>query len=417
MRTGKKIIYFYSYNDYMSNRTDNAIKPMRVQKRLLQFNSLPFAYGSLSDESYTSTFKGTTQPYTNNAHGGYYPTLGEFGKLETTELTATISISTKAVSREDRVPFFKFIKRQLAKSGKLWAVQNGTDIIWTNARVISVNEVLTYKSETDMLRLSVTFELIDGYWVMASRTRTFLCEYCPGSFQMFDPYYCWDVNSITGSCTDTSNGICHPCPETLYEPPVIGKCNANPLCHFPTIYPLNNQKHGTYTPSLVDIFSDVCPNNYFLKYDCDAEKEWFCFDAAWGNKYRLDARHVKNTTTIHFCSRTDLPTEMIRLRLMGNFVNPEITINGDILQIGSSETQSYFANGILTIGYGAAVYANEWGNMRDPDLNKTELSPSLLQRSNTPLFQIMPGDNTITVSNNDKGKDAYIYVQPVEITY
>lgn len=401
----------------MSTRTDNAIKPMRVQKRLLQFNSLPFAYGDLSDESYTSTFKGTTQSYTNNAHGGYYPTLGEFGKLETTEMTATLSISTKKVSREDRVPFFKFIKRQLAKSGKLWAVQNGTDIIWANARVLSVNEVLGFKSETDMLRLSVTFELIDGYWVMASKTRTFLCEYCPGNFQMFDPYYCWDINDLAGSCTDQNNGFCHPCPEKLYEPPVQIKCKAQPLCYYPAIYPKHNEQRDIHIPSLVDIFSDICPNNYFLNYDCEAEKERFCFDATWGIKHRLHSNKVNNKTTIHFCSRTDLPTEMVRVRLLGEFSNPRVTINGDSVQIGSAATSSYNSNGILTIGYGPAVYSNEWGNMRDPDAKKQEINTSLITRSNTPMFMVMPGDNTVTVENNNKGVDSYVYIQPIEITY
>lgn len=403
------------------SRTDNATKPMRIQKRLLQFNSLPFAYGDLTDESYTSTFKGESQSYTNNAHGSYYPTLGEFGKLETSEFTATISISTREVSREDRVPFFKFIKRQLAQSGKLWAVQNGTDVIWTNARVVSINEVLSFKTETDMLRLSVTFELVDGYWVMASRTRTFLCEYCPGNFQEFDPYYCWDTRDLVGRCDATGKAVCHPCIDALYEPPHIQKCEGQPLCHFPAVYTFHDEKNDDHTPSLVDIFSGTCPNNYHITYDCEREKEYFCFDATWGKKYHLDARGIYNKTTVHFCSKTDLPTDMVRIRLSGNFLSPKVTVNGDSVHIGvgSNGYPPLNSKGILTIGYGTQIRKNENNNYRDPDYGGGEISPNdyLIVRTNTPMFQIMPGDNTITVEGNVKGEDAFIYIDPVEITF
>lgn len=403
------------------SRTDNATKPMRVQKRLLQFNALPFAFGDLADESYTATFKGESQSYTNNAHGSYYPTLGEFGKLETSEFTATISISTREVSREDRVPFFKFIKRQLAQSGKLWAVQNGTDVIWTNARVVSINEVLSFKTETDMLRLSVTFELIDGYWVMASKTRTFLCEYCPGNFQEFDPYYCWDYRDMAGRCDARGKTVCHPCIEALYEAPSMEKCKGQPLCHFPAVYTFHDDGHGEHTPSLVDIFSDVCPNNYHITYDCEREKEYFCFDATWGNKYRLDARELNNRTEIHYCSKTDLPTEMVRIRLSGNFNSPLITVNGDSVSIGRSlaGTAPFSHQGIITIGFGTQIYTNEYGNYREPEAHAQEVSPNSYQidRTNTPMFQLMPGDNTIVIEGNVKGEDAFAYIQPVEITF
>lgn len=401
------------------SRTDNATKPMRIQKRLLQFNSLPFAYGDLTDESYTSTFKGESQPYTNNAHGSYYPTLGEFGKLETSEFTATISISTKEVGREDRVPFFKFIKRQLAQSGKLWAVQNGTDVIWTNARVVSINEVLSFKTETDMLRLSVTFELIDGYWVMASRTRTFLCEYCPGNFREFDPYYCWDTHDLLGRCGSAIS--CHPCIEALYEPPTLSKCVGDPLCYFPVIYTFEDRNKNTHVPSLVDIFSDTCPNNYHVNYDCEEEKKRFCFDETWGYKYRLRSDKSTNTTTIHFCSKTDLPTNMVRVRLMGHYITPTIKINDDNLVIGKQTDTKPPLNtdGILTVGYGVQIYHNAPGNYRDPEFGKAELTSNLWEivRDNTPMFQVMPGDNTITVSGNQRGKDAFVYIQPIEITF
>lgn len=386
--------------------------PLRVHKRLLQFNSLPFSFGELEEQSYTTTFKGETQSYTNNAHGGYFPTLGEFGKLNVSEFQATVVLSLKKIGCEDKVRFLRFVKRQLAKSGKLWATQNGVELIWAHARCTSINEVVSIPGDTDKLRLGLSFELIDGFWVLASRTRTFLCEYCPERFQDFDPYYCWDVNDLTGVCDPSGVSKCYPCLSNLYEPVEYEGCDWKPLCNFP-VNDRYIKRDGTIVPSLREIFGPTCPNNFAIDYSCEREKEYFCFDAAWGSKFRLKADEVNNTTTIQFCSKTDIPTELLRIRLLGDFVNPTVEVNGDTVNIGNTNNPQYL-NGITTIGYGAKVYTTN--DRRNPDENIIDLE-SITERSNTPMFLLQPGINTIKISGNKLKGDAYAYIQPIEITY
>lgn len=390
----------------------NSNTPLRVYKRLLQFNALPFAFGELEEQSYTTTFKGETQSYTNNAHGGYFPTLGEFGKLNVSEFNATVTLSLKNIGCEDKIRFLRYVKRQLAKSGKLWATQNGVELIWTNARCTSINEVVTFPGDTDKLRLGLSFELIDGYWVLASKTRTFLCEYCPERFEDFDPYYCWDINDLAGVCDPSGVSKCYPCLNNLYEPVKFEGCDWKPLCNFPLKQRYHKQD-GSTIPSLTEIFGPMCPNNYAIDYSCEREKEYFCFDASWGSKFRLRADGVNNETEITFCSRTDIPSDFVRIRLLGRFDNPSIEVNGDKVWVGSTSNPQHI-NGILTVGFGTRVYTTS--DRRDPEANTVNLEANT-NRTNTPMFQFKPGINTIKITGNHLREDAFAYIQPVEITY
>lgn len=76
-------------------------------------------------------------------------------------------------------------------------------------------------------------------------------------------------------------------------------------------------------------------------------------------------------------------------------------------------------NGVMTIGFGPEIYSTD--NPRSGEKNQdgseaTEIS-TMFSRSNTPYFQVMPGMNDIVVVGNQKGSDAFIYVEPVETTW
>ena len=132
----------------MSNSNKNSL---RVHKRLLQYNQLPFAFGEINNPSYSIAFKGEIQAYTNAAHGGYYPSLNDWGKLETSTFSADISLDFKDVECDEKVRYFRFIKRQFSKSGKLFATQGGNEIIWTNVRAATINEVVDEPHARDIL--------------------------------------------------------------------------------------------------------------------------------------------------------------------------------------------------------------------------------------------------------------------------
>lgn len=394
----------------MSNR------PVRIQKRLLQFNQIPFAFGEITGPAYTVSFKGESQPYTNNAHGSYFPTLGESGILESSTFRASFDIDFRKLGCEDKVRYARFIKRELAKSGKLWAVQNATELLWTNARVTDIIEEVDDPGTKDMFRFSVTFELIDGYWRLAKRTRTFLCEYCPNRFEDFDTQYCNDLYDYYGLC-DSDGRVCGlPCNYSIDTKGDYEGCKWKPLCFFPLYNDrITKDENGMplYVPSLYNMFGVNCSNQYYIRYDCDLEKSWFCHDGWWGRKWRLDTKAEINTTPITFCSRTDLPTDKVRVRLVGKFINPSVTINGDTLTIPTPENSDGM-DGAITIGYGTEVLYSR--NKRDPFDNAQDIS-YLCQRTNTPMFELQAGSNSAIVKGNVFGKDAQVYIDSVDITW
>jgi hypothetical protein len=420
----------------------NQNTPLRIQKRLLQFNQLVFAFGWVTDPSYTVSFKGETQPYTNAAHGGYFPTFGEFGKLNVAEFSATVAFDFKKVECEDREQYARYIKRQLALAGKLWATQNGGEIIWTNARVRSINEVVNIPEETDMLRLNITFELVDGYWRIAKPTRTFLCEdFCVSRFKDFDPYYCTDLDDMVGQCGKDGTSKCFPCLQSLFKDPVVIGCydKDTPERYESTIqyHPLCYYKKE----SLRQMFSKSCPNNHFIDYSCEAEEVWFCYDASWGKKFRLraDDKNNRNVTRIQLCSRTDLPTQMVRIRLYGDWTMNKITVRQlnpyymaeykklpgnvlandnrvmDSLVIGTPSLPFNVGKAVVTGGYGANIYYSQ--NLKKPDKGIIEISPDQIVRSNTPVFEVQPGINVFEVTGNKYGLDAFIYIETIDVTY
>lgn len=369
---------------------------IRLQKRLLQFNNLVFAYADIVSSSYTSSFKGESTPYTNALHGSYYPNFGAWGKLNTSEFEAEVTIDFSDLGCEqDYVRYLRFIKRELARSGKLWAVQGGSEIVWANARVLSINEAIA-PGDTDTLHLTIQFELIDGFWILASPTRTCVSRYCAPNFVDFDENYCYSLQDLTGACNSGGNQ-CLPCNKIATDP-YPNEIPCDPLCKFSK-------------DDLIQMFSRECPGSYAFKYDCEMEKANFCYDAAWGEKKRLNktGMYYSNSTTFDFCSRTDIPTEMVRITLVGSFENPTVTINGRSVTINGS-----FDNQAITIGEGLEIYLSN--DIKDP----YSTTSSLINQatfSGVPYFTMNPGLNRITVTGNQYQKNSFVYVRPVDITF
>lgn len=390
----------------MSNRS------LRMQKRLLQYGVVPFSFAEIEDPTYTISFKGNSQAYTNATHGSYYPTLGESGVFNAGTFRANFSISFKDLGCEDKIRYARFLKRELAKSGKLWAVQNGTEIVWTNARITDISESVDQPYRKDMFNFSATFELLDGVWTMAKRTRTFLCEYCPNRFEDFDPNYCVDLYDYYGVCSDENN--CLPCDLDMEEPEYKG-CEWKPLCY----YPLFNSRYTSdmdgniiSIPSIYDMFGVDCANQWYINYNCGLEKDYFCYDEPWGRKWKLSSSSIKNVTSKTFCSRTDLPTTGVMVRLLGTFVDPTVTVNGDTVKIPSDNGAPY--EGIITIGFGNKIWYTT--DEREPYKNAVDITFTA-ERSNTPMFELHAGKNTIEVTGNVYNKSSWVYVDEKAITF
>lgn len=405
--------------------TWNNKRPLRVQKRLLQFNNIPFAFGEVVNPTYSATFKGTTQSYTNATHGGYYPQMGQYGKLQVSQFDAELDFSFNGIECDDKVRYARFIRRQFAKSGKLFATQSGNEVIWTNARVVSINEVMSAPTQRDVLRLSVTFELVDGYWRYASRTRAFICEYCPASFSQFDDGYCIDATDFAGKCSPAGSIACLPCEVDMSQGPVVGTCDLvaghpelgwKPLCNF------SDKERAA-------MFGQNCANRYFINYSCDLENEYFCYDVPFGEKHHLKASDNFNETVINHCSKTDIPTSFIRMRLVGEFLNPSVRIQKPVGI--DKKTNEYIyedvdaiehkfgapattVNGTMTIGFGPTITTSS--SVRNSTKDVVDVTADY-DKSNTPMFEFQPGWNRIVVTGNKLRKDSWLYIEEIPITY
>lgn len=396
----------------MSNR------PVRLQKRLLQFNAVPFAFGEIDDPEYSISVKGEAQNYTNNAHGAYYPTLGESGILEPSSFRATISFDFRKIACQEKVRYARFIKRQLLVSGKLWAVQNGVELMWTNAIARDISEAQGDRAIRDIFTVSVTFELPDGYWRLAKPTRTFLCEYCPNRYEDFDPDFCNDAYDYNGVCGSSNN--CLPCVVDMSTPVTEQACDWRPLCEYPLYNPRKTQSRNPNNPkqfidkiipSRYDMFGVQCSNQYYLDYSCQKEKDYFCYDEGWGRKFRIPTTEAGQPYTFSYCSNTDLPTNQVKVRLVGSFTNPKVTINGDSMQFFGN-----LDNAILVLGFGPRAYTN-----LDPrDQNKATRAyrlETMLSRTNTPPFQVTSGKNCVTIEGANFGATCYAYIDSIDITW
>ena len=290
--------------------------------------------------------------------------------------------------------------------------------MWTNAIARDISEAQGDRAIRDIFTVSVTFELPDGYWRLAKPTRTFLCEYCPNRYEDFDPDFCNDAYDYNGVCGSSNN--CLPCVVDMSTPVTEQACDWRPLCEYPLYNPRKTQSRNPNNPkqfidkiipSRYDMFGVQCSNQYYLDYSCQKEKDYFCYDEGWGRKFRIPTTEAGQPYTFSYCSNTDLPTNQVKVRLVGSFTNPKVTINGDSMQFFGN-----LDNAILVLGFGPRAYTN-----LDPrDQNKATRAyrlETMLSRTNTPPFQVTSGKNCVTIEGANFGATCYAYIDSVDITW
>ena len=110
---------------------------------------------------------------------------------------------------------------------------------------------------------------------------------------------------------------------------------------------------------------------------------------------------------------TDLPTNMIQIRLRGYFTDPTITVNGETMKISGT----YPTGTTIVVGFGTGV--SVWKNSQQYPL-RWEYDSSILNKvsiTNIPYFEINPGKNTIVITGNKQDEPSFAYIKPVEITF
>lgn len=348
---------------------------MYYEKRYLQFNDLVFdGYDMISDSSEPVQYKGSSTAF-SYTHGSYRAYKGDYLYVSERQVSMTITLKMKKIPCEHRKFYAQFAEQELGRAGKLWAIKNG-EILWAFASVVNKNPITNGKQ--DEIVWDVEFVIPGGVWHKADKLKTFMIPYdvcalmdCKG-FEEHNPceYSC---ENCCDSCVEQKllkerKERCDCCCEGLTEDMA--------LCH--------------HIDELQAFYG--CDTPFQLVYSCaDAEK--FNREQAFGQKLCVDAHCNQSVIAGRIYSDTDIPTESMTITIIGDMVNPWITINGN-KNIVEGEY-----NGMLTIYPSGDVY---YLPCEDECCEPTLLDPSawVIPEGNEYGWTIYPQSNSVTVNLN-----------------
>lgn len=358
---------------------------VRYTRRLVQFNNLVFdGADMLSNMDNSISFKGEGQSY-SFAHGEYRPFKNDYLYLEAQTASATITLNMKRLPCEHRPFYGRFVKTELSRPGKLWAVE-GHELLWTNAVVTNISPDLS--SRENELELDIDFALYDGVWRKADKQKTFLVPYDICS--MMDCLGYRTVNpcaSLNGNCCEACNDITQ---EMLDNSCVC--CCADELDPSMALCYHLDELEGYYG----------CDAPFQIVYDCLKGNKFFDL----GDKL-CEKDSCSGIIAGRFYSETDIPTEEVNIIIDGHMKDPMIEIN-DNLNIIKGEY-----DGTLTIKANGDVYF-----AGERDCCDTLLDPSVwsIPVNNRYGFTVMPGFNKVIINTNDCCGMTCAYIQHNALT-
>lgn len=366
--------------------------------RLLQYNNLPLSFALLDEQdySYLATTKGESYEYTNGIHGAYYPWYGEQETIEASNVDFTVKYDLKNLpitgSTNTLSQFLHWAKRNIYRSGKIWAVNAAGQLVYNRARLISQNDISARRTRS-CLYLDISLELIDGVWTLANRYTTFLADFCLERFSDYDTEFCPVLPP--GQCGVTGQSRCLACDPKIELPEKNLVEGFRPVCEFTQ-------------SQLVEMLSKYCPDNVYISEDPDLYKDRFCYDVKYGTKTALNSEFVNNETKWNFCLSTDLTSYEGKIVLIGTFTNPEVIVNGKSVKIYDT-----FENTAIVIDNNGDIYEAE---IKDLTQRKRNLLSISTVTGGMPYFDFLPNANEIIVKGNATNIQSFAYVDPVEIT-
>lgn len=351
----------------------------------VQFNNLVFS-DMVKDMDGSVSFKGSSQEF-SYGHGAYRPFKSNYNYAQAQTASMTLILSMKRLPCEYRPFFSRFVKSELSRPGKLWAVE-GRELLWTNAVVTSISPNMS--SRNDELELDIDFELYDGIWRKADKQKTFLIPYDICS--LFD---CKDYREVN-PCEDTD--CCESCVEKEIRERLDNSCEcccadeldkSMALCY--------------HLDELEAYYSCYAP--FQIVYDC-IKGEQFFGDEYLGNRL-CEKDACSGIIAGRFYSETDIPTTEVNLIIKGHMLNPMIEINGNMNVIKGQY------DGTLTIKNTGDVYFSADGDCCD-----TLLDPSVwsIPSNQTYGFTVNPQWNKVIINTNDCCGMTCAYIQHNALT-
>ena len=282
-----------------------------MNRRYVQFNDLIIDDSEmLSSADLSGGFKTQSISY-GFGHGSYVAF-----KRETQFSTAqSLSIELKFNNRKHRgiasEQYRAFIAHNLARPGRLWAVQGNT-VLWAWAFATNFGEAYSYERQT--FSMDVDFTLYEGVWHKADKRRVFLKPY--DSCEYLDGFDLRDADNCDDCCTACMAKTEAPCPVCLAGCDFLSAEHS--LCEA--------------DKATLDEFYGHCGGGYSLAYNCFAgSRIWGCETMLGQKLCKADTCNSLIAGTLY--SDTTLETDGVTVTLDGVFYNPTITINGNSMRI------------------------------------------------------------------------------------
>lgn len=286
---------------------------MRYERVYIQYNDLVFDGFGMVDEYDASnvTFRVISHDR-SFGHGSYIPFKRSTSFVESSSVSITLFLKYRKLPCEQR-PFYRdFVVSELSKHGRLWAIQNDT-LVWAYATVENYSELVEHVN--GQLSITVDFNLYEGIWHKADKQKTFLHPYDICTFME-----CYDYKEYQ-PCRDAEvyNECCDCLTEIPRPDPAVNCCECDcdrldkymALCY--------------HLDELQDAYK-YCSNwNYRVIYDCSAAERFF---GRIGQKICTD-NCSNGIIAGKIYSETDIPTEGVKITLVGKMDNPSVSINGN----------------------------------------------------------------------------------------
>lgn len=341
---------------------------MIYERRYIQFNDLVFdGFDMISDYDGEVSFKGSSVER-SFGHGSYHPFKRPYLFVSERSVSMTITLHMRKLPCEYREFYGQFVKTELGKPGKLWAIENG-DLIWAYAYVESISP--NFSGRQDTLVYNINFVIPGGIFYKANKEATFLVPW--DICTMMDCKGYKEVNPCRG------DDCCQNCLDDNEE---VVDCSC--CCEDELTRDMQLCRHQ----DLDGFYS--CYTRYRIVYDCQKAQEFSQNDYV-GDKFCVTDICDDSIIAGRLYSETDIPTEDVTIVITGQMVNPWIEINGNTNII----TGTY--NGTLIVKSNGDIYY-QTSDCCPPTL----LDPSrwIVPANNTYGWTINPGDNPFVIHLN-----------------
>lgn len=293
-------------------------------RRYLQYNDLVFdGMESInSSPSETTTTKYYSEPWLLQ-HGDYVAS-DEEPLLASHKLTLDLSIRTSNWDRNQVLSHVDFIKEQLVRRGKIWAMDSGGQIVYARAILDSYTPTNEWTFATDgYIQFSIELNLYEGLWHKADGNVTFLAPY----------NFCSFINTISNCFVNSDCDACDM-PSHITE----GYCEDCGLqcCDLNNAIPLCEAKGMAECD-----FFDQCSSGWRIVHNCELGRETAGDERLLGNAY-CDLC-VDGTYVFSFYADTVLKSTNNRITIQGSFSDPEISINGTKIKLNGVYKDTYIS--------------------------------------------------------------------------